>query len=302
MESYVALMIDLKKSRSYSQEDRNMIQDYIFNTILTLNRVFERRMIRDVEFSAGDEVQGLFNSLEAAYLYFRFFNMLVYPVQVRAGIGVGEWSVQISQASTTAQDGSAYHNARRAIEAVKENSEYTLLIHSGGECDVFINAAIQSSIILTKNYSEYQNELMLLAELWYPIDFQEIININKLPLLFPLLEKKVTLGYYTYYSNKKSKIIGKIAHDFQAAYQYMPTPIDALDEDTTFFVTRGKQRGMATALADFLGISRQSVDKTLKSANIYETRNATIVTLKLIDNYKRGRNDNLYTANLPYNR
>ena len=45
----------------------------------------------DVIFSAGDEIQGLFYSSEAAYLYFRLFNMLIYPVEVGAGIGVGEW-------------------------------------------------------------------------------------------------------------------------------------------------------------------------------------------------------------------
>ena len=54
-----------------------------------------------VEFSAGDEVQGLLSSPEAAFLYFRMFSMLISPVKMRAGIGVGEWNIKIENASTT---------------------------------------------------------------------------------------------------------------------------------------------------------------------------------------------------------
>lgn len=82
----------MKRSRSYSVEDRNSIQNFIITVIEELNEVFSGSLAKNVEFSGGDEVQGLFLDPEAAYLYFRMFCMLIFPVEIRAGIGVGEWN------------------------------------------------------------------------------------------------------------------------------------------------------------------------------------------------------------------
>jgi hypothetical protein len=130
MKNYTVLIMDLKKSRSYSVEDRNSIQKYIVTVIKKLNEVFSSSLARDVEFSAGDEIQGLFISTESAYLYFRMFYMLISPVEIKAGIGIGEWNIKIENASTTAQDGPAYHNARNAIENVKDSLGHSVLLYS----------------------------------------------------------------------------------------------------------------------------------------------------------------------------
>lgn len=62
MKNYSVLMIDLKKSRSYSIQDRNNLQNSILNSIKILNEVFKNSIKKEVEFSAGDEIQGLFTS------------------------------------------------------------------------------------------------------------------------------------------------------------------------------------------------------------------------------------------------
>ena len=86
MKKYTALIIDLKKSRSYSVEDRNSIQKYIISVIRSLNEVFADSITRDIEFSSGDEVQGLFLSPESAFLYFRIFKMLVFLLEPEQGL------------------------------------------------------------------------------------------------------------------------------------------------------------------------------------------------------------------------
>ena len=116
MAKYTALIIDLKKSRAYEKDRRNDIQYYIFEVIDAMNTIFASSLAKEVYFSAGDELQGLFNSVEASYLYFRLFSMLVAPIEIRAGIGIGDWDVVLENAPTTAQDGSAYHYARFAID------------------------------------------------------------------------------------------------------------------------------------------------------------------------------------------
>lgn len=283
MKNYSALIIDLKRSRSYSVEDRNSIQNYIINVIEKLNEVFSGSLAKDVAFSGGDEVQGLFISQESAYLYLRMFCMLISPVEIRAGIGVGEWNVKIENASTTAQDGPAYHNARNAIENVNDALGYSVLLYSGTKIDLFLNAVMNASFALTRNHSEYQNELMLLSELLYPIDYHQVINYSKFDLISKLITSKNRLNYYSYY--KKSKSVKQYPFDELEFMNLVPIPIDAANDNSNFYVSGGKKRGMTTQLSEILNISRQSIEKTFKIANIYEARNATIVALKFMDMY-----------------
>lgn len=278
LKNYAALIIDLKKSRGYSVEDRNSIQKYIVDVIGSLNEVFKINFAKEVTFSAGDEIQGLFLSPEAAYLYFRMFIMLVSPVEVRAGIGIGEWNVKIQNANTNAQDGPAYHNARHAIENV--NTGYSLLLYSKKEVDMFINTMINTPIELTKNHSEYQNEILLLSELLYPIDFGSLINYNQLSLISKLIGSKNQLDYY-----KNSKLVKEYPFDKAENLNNEIFPLDASKASTDFYVNVGKKRGMTTRLSEILNISRQSIEKTFKTANIYEYRNSTIAALKFMNKY-----------------
>ena len=52
MKEYAALMIDLKKSKSYSTESRNKLQQKILETIQKLNTLFSTTITKEVEFSA----------------------------------------------------------------------------------------------------------------------------------------------------------------------------------------------------------------------------------------------------------
>ncbi len=283
MEKYAALIIDLKRSRSYSIKDRTSIQNYIINVIRELNYVFMDAVACEVEFSAGDEVQGLFSSAEAAFLYFRLFNMLIAPVGIRAGIGVGEWSIKVENASTTAQDGSAYHNARYALKEVRDYLGHTVLLYSGNENDIYINALINIPFILTNNYSEYKNELMLLAELLYPINSHEVINPEKFKLLFRLISFRNELNYYI--SFKKMNSVKQYPFDAINHIRLESLPIDAIHDKSSFYVISGRKSGLSMQLSDILGISRQSIEKAFKAANLYAARNSAVTALKLINKY-----------------
>lgn len=280
MNKYTALIMDLKKSRKYSSKNRNEIQDYIFHVIHVLNRAFERSLEKDVFFSAGDELQGLFSSVEASYLYFRLFSMLVAPVEIRAGIGVGEWDVIVKDAGTTAQDGSVYHNARRAINATEESLGYSVLLFSGGKNDIIINSLFNSTALIINKQSEYQNQVMLLSELLYPINAYDIIDIRILSDIVELIvhrSEAVQFDFFKIYKNHREPLIFKLSH-----LSFESRPIDVIDNSDTFFVTEGKVRGLPMQLSEIIGVTRQSADKTIKSANIYEARNLAVATLKYL--------------------
>ena len=262
MKRYSALMIDLKNSRSYSIQDRNSIQNSILNSITTLNKIFKNSIEKEVEFSAGDEIQGLFLSSQAAYLYYRLFSMLIFPVEIHCGISLGTWDIKVESASSTAQDGTVYHYARNAIDEAKKSLEYSVLFYSKNKNDIIINSLINSNNLLAEKQSKYQNNLMLLAEILYPIVSGDMIEYKELKELLKFIQ----------FEKKENLII-------DIEYPIISTQL----EKESFYVTEGKKRGLSTQISKLLGVSRQSVEKAIKTGNIYELRNLTITVLKAME-------------------
>ncbi|MCI1944271.1 SatD family protein [Clostridium luticellarii] len=283
MRKYSALIIDLKKSRDYKQTDRINLQNYIKNIISALNKIFGNVLELNVVFSAGDEVQGLFSSPQAAYLYLRLFNMLIRPVEIRAGIGIGEWSVRIDSGISTEQDGPAYHNARYAIDNVEDSLGYSTLLFSDSPNDIYINSAINTAAILVKNQSKYQNELFLLSELMYPIDIGGALQLDRFVELNSLIAQKNQIGYYTMWRSSRS--ISKCPLSVHLDLNLACSPIDALADEKQFYVSSGRVKGLPAKLAKLLGTSRQNMDKSIKAGNIYQARNSAVVALKLMNQY-----------------
>ena len=252
-------MIDLKNSRSYSTQDRNKLQSSILNSIKILNKIFKNSIKKEVEFSAGDEIQGLFISPESTYLYYRLFSMLIFPIEIYCGISLGTWDIKVESASSTAQDGTVYHYARNAIDEAKKSLEYSVLFYSKNKNDIIINSLINSNNLLAEKQSKYQNNLMLLAEILYPIVSGDMIDYKELKELLKFIQFE-----------KKENLIIDIKY-----------PIISIQlEKESFYVTEGKKRGLSTQISKLLGVSRQSVEKAIKTGNIYELRNLTISILK----------------------
>jgi hypothetical protein len=266
-------MIDLKGSRRYSVKNRDDIQNFIYGVCTELNGVFRDSLERDSGFSAGDEIQGLFSSPVAAYLYYRWFSMLVHPVKLRAGIGVGTWDIRIDEGGTTAQDGQVYYRAREAIERADELDGYNVLYRSGGRIDPAINSLIGGASGIGSRLNAYQNELMLIAELLSPITAKGAPDADALSNLYELMQKKRKIDFYE--AENPKPLIEALPEG-----RIIPTPVYADEPGSSFYVTSGKPRGLPSKIAFILGITRQSVEKTLKTANIYTARNMTISAIK----------------------
>ena len=262
MKRYSALMIDLKNSRSYSIQDRNNIQNTVLNSINILNKIFKNSIEKEVEFSAGDEIQGLFVSPKSAYLYYRLFSTIIFPIEIHSGIGFGTWDIKVDSASSTAQDGTVYHYARKATDEAKKSLEYSVLFYSKSKNDIIINSLINASTLLSSKQSEYQNKLMLLAEILYPIASGDMVEYEKLKELLKFIQFE-----------KKEKLTIDID------YPVISTQL----EKESFYITEGKKRGLSTQISKLLGVSRQSIEKAVKTGNIYELRNLTISILKAME-------------------
>lgn len=289
MKEYAALIIDLKGSKKYNVRDRNSIQEYIIHVVEVLNFIFRESLEKDVSFSAGDEIQGLFSSTKASYLYFRMFSLLVSPVEIRAGIGVGTWEVVIKDKGTTVQDGRAYHHARYAIRTVEESKGYSVLLYSGRSSDIVVNSLLNSTALIINKQSTYQNEIMLLSELLYPINDDNIINTFKLREIFELLRFKNDFFLFDY--PKSIYMRGKQKESLFHKLNYLDIeieskPINFMYDNSSFFVDEGRVKGLSKQIAEIIGVSRQSVEKTIKLGSIYEARNLAITTLTYLEDVK----------------
>lgn len=145
METYAALMIDVQASKKMSSKKREALQYVLSSSICYLNALFNPLLVRDVVFSAGDEVQGLFRDAASAYLYYRAMSQLAVQFKIRGGVGIGEWSTRIEGAPSTVQDGSAYHHARTMIDAAKKSRLYEFMMDRSmlpPEATVFANYSL----------------------------------------------------------------------------------------------------------------------------------------------------------------
>lgn len=278
-----ALIIDLVKSRKYSTEVRNHIQQFLWETVRVLNKVFDSDLIHEVDFSGGDEIQGLFHSPQAAYLYYRMFSIYIHPIPIRAGIGFGILNVEINEKGTTGQDGSAYHNARHAIRTSDSNDSYPILLYSGSHNDLTLNTIIGISANIVQQQSILQNQKMLLAELLSPLWSRSVLSSPgsaSYDLIYLYKEKIRFLLNTRKQENLDSLNSSNLNYSSIVAEKQL-SPIFAEDsyDSQKFVITDGKSRGLPTQLASILGISRQTIEKSMKSGNIYIARNMSITAL-----------------------
>jgi len=280
MQLYTALIVDVKNSKSYNMKERNKIQQYIKDSMEALNELFNPKLERKVIFSGGDELQGLFSSTASAFLYLRLLSLLIYPVQIRAGIGIGEWTVKVENGSSAEQDGTAYHYARKAIEDVYGMQTQRFRIHAK-DTDFFVNSILNASYGLNKQQSYLQSVTMLLLEYMYPFADEDLINQDGYNKLKPLIKDKYNnnLGIW----NKKvsgnkgsgqAYVIDDRALDFCEKI-WMFGSEDELEEMLL-------KKGMAANISKVMGTTRQNIDKMIKSGNMVIIRSLDLAAIKYI--------------------
>lgn len=278
--TYTAIIADIKNSRKLPSEDREEVQILIKSSLECLNKIFKSSLKFDVIFGAGDEFQGLFTSPVPAYLYLRLLKMIISPVEIRCGIGIGEWDVRILEGTSSEQDGSAYHYARDAISKASKNNDYSILLNSNNKRDIYINTLISTSYNIASKQSEYQSKLFMLIELIFPLFDSNSMDIKLYREIYKLIEKKSEF----YFSENNKKSIAK---------KYLVESLLINNEPFQLFeksVANNKmvvssmwKKGISTKIANITNTSRQNIDKVIKAGSIVEVRNIDATILLLLN-------------------
>ena len=322
MKKYCSLIIDIRQSRAYNLRDRNELQEYMAGCITLLNSLFKRNLMFDVTFSAGDELQGLFSDAVAAVRYLRLLSILVHPVQLRAGIGIGEWNVRMEGGLSTEQDGPAYHNARSAIDEVHRMQTQRFRICSGSERDVVANYLLNASMQFCQKQNIMQSQILFLLEVMYPFveeasDFsngEELIDLAVIKSGFSIGKKTKKQ------TEDKKKQVGQGQRDKQENQENQEDQGDQEDqenqknqenqENQERQKDQGKQglnidsltivesiyitgsitetenavikRNMSANIAEVIGTTRQNADKLMKRGNSIFIRSMDYMALQYI--------------------
>lgn len=262
---YTALMIDIINSKKLSLENRETTQHYIKESLNTLNRIFQPSLEFDVLFSAGDEVQGLFKSASAAYLYLRLFRMLLHPIQIRAGIGIAELEIRLEGGTSTEQDGSVYHYAREAITDVHSINNFYTLIKAKENDTSIVNTLISNQTAFLKSQSSFQSKIFMLTELLFPIINSDLMDLKEFHLFGDFILEKCVI--------KSKEFNDKVIAEKSKLYRFETEFFEINAPNNIYFINSMWKKGMSTKIANAINTSRQNIDKAVKSGYIIEIRN-----------------------------
>lgn len=282
-EVYAALIIDLKDSRKYPDHERKEIQDYWNKITQILNTIFKNNMRFEVDFSGGDQIQGLFYTPEDAYLYYRLFSMCTHPVQTHGGIGVGSCNIQLADKHTGGQDGTAYHRARAASDLADADIGYPVLLNSGNtDRDRMINSLIGFAALTALRHTAHQNQILLLTELLYPISADPVSFDHEWAAgeLNELILRKIEFDRIFADTKKKNLPFDDLMKLNDNPFDFPEKRKTTKVKSKTYYITEGKGRGIPRTLSGILGVYRQSIDTTLKTADIFNIRNLSIAALE----------------------
>ena len=277
--AYTVLMVDIRKSRQYQQLERQELQDFYLKVVELLNRIFADALVKNVEFSAGDELQGLFKRMDAAFLYLRLLRMLLWDREIYAGIGHGDWTVQVSGRGTTFQDGPVYHHAREALETCKKAKDYSVVVCTDAGLDGMNSAMLNSLFSLNERITRYQNELWLLLEILWPVGDCSIMNESHIQAMVDLLNYKCTLSIFG------KKIQRSIFRTIKENGMFIRPALTRKNHDV---LMPGHLHGAVSKLTEVTGLQQQSVDKALKKSNVFVERNTAFAVAAFLRKELKG--------------
>lgn len=280
MVNYVSLIMDIEKSRMYNIEDRIELQNYMSYCVKMLNDLFRESIEYDVTFSAGDELQGLFRDTTTALMYFRLLEMLVKPVRLRAGVGVGEWTIKVDNGLSTQQDGPAYHRARYAIEEVHKKPFHNIRICSDKD-DVLANHLINSSLNLKNQQIYMQNIVLVILELLCPF-VKWRMDVDRYEIIRELIEIKFEykIGRARHAHLRKESYLDRDRLYFHGCPVIKPIFIDGSMREAEDNIMI---KNISSYIAEILDCTRQNVENILKRGNANKIRELDYMALQYIE-------------------
>ncbi|RJX25056.1 MAG: hypothetical protein C4537_05330 [Acholeplasma sp.] len=279
---YFAIVADIKDSR-YGDESRwGDLTALLEKARVLLNKVFVNSFEKEVVFSGGDSIQGVFKDIWSAYLYSRLLLKIFYPEKIRIGIGAGDVFSLFNDKNSNYSTGQAFINAQDALDRAKWGN-YDIQIKSSKQDVDDINILLELLTYLRNDQTDYQKEMDLITEILFPIVNSKMNNPTD--QLVEIVEFKNTLSSFRIDNAEKqedTKINLFLNNLNEDRYNYSK-PIyifSGSNEHLLSFAEKANIYGIQSDIALLTQTTKQNVSKMFKKANIENIRKYDLVIIK----------------------
>lgn len=201
---YIAIIADIKNSRKI--KDRNEVQKKLRRVLEGINQQYHNDTCSRFTITLGDEFQGLLRNGANTMHIIADIERQMHPIKMRFGIGVGDIRTEVIKEMSIGADGPVYHNARKAIDILKEDEKRNQtnpadirLEVDGAENQAvteMINVILSLMTAIKELWSDRQREII-----WDMVEHQvsQTDLAKRLGITQPSVQKSLSKGkYYTY--------------------------------------------------------------------------------------------------------
>lgn len=119
---YIIIIGDIKDSKKL--DDRRAVQKQLNKALSQINREYQKDILTKFIITLGDEFQGVLKKGSVLMEILVKIEKVMYPVQLRFGIGIDRLSTDIGSTYSIGADGPGYYKAREAIESLKNREKH----------------------------------------------------------------------------------------------------------------------------------------------------------------------------------
>lgn len=203
---FVVVIGDIVRSRRLGRPERARAQAQLKRVLLRINRDYKKSICTPLQFTGGDELQGVFRT---AVLVFEVINRIreaIFPVPVRFGIGIGDITTPLARRPQE-MDGPAFHRARDALKSAKEFLGHTCLSSGEPGRDEMVNAWLDALGFIRSGWSARAREVIRLHEELHALE----PIAKKLGISMQAVSKHLRVTGYKAYVRGEKVMLGLLA-------------------------------------------------------------------------------------------
>ncbi|MBD3224674.1 MAG: hypothetical protein GF313_08085 [Caldithrix sp.] len=153
MDQYTVIIGDIKGSRKLSDYHRHEWQLFLKSAIVQINEDCKADIEAAFMITKGDEFQGVLRKISAVPSLVAKFERLVYPLNLRFGIGYGMIQ-RLGSNIPIEMDGKAFHRANTALQIAKKKKQMVNINSGYLKFDLMVNTIYQLIAAIKSRWSE----------------------------------------------------------------------------------------------------------------------------------------------------
>ncbi len=153
MQPYTVINGDIKSSRKMPKMERYEWQLFMKSAIVQLNEQYQALIEAPFMITKGDEFQGVLKKMCDVNKIICKFERLIYPLQVRFGVGYGNIQKMGSKIPIE-MDGPAFHRAGEALSIAKQKKRVVWFNTAAVSFDLTVNTIYQLIFAIKSRWSK----------------------------------------------------------------------------------------------------------------------------------------------------